>query len=62
MGLSISRGLIEEHEGTISVESEPGQGATFVIDLPVVAPRPTPSEPQAEGAPPPAGPDSCRRR
>jgi PAS domain S-box-containing protein len=35
LGLAVSYGIIERHEGSISVESEPGRGATFLIDLPV---------------------------
>ena len=38
LGLSLCRGIIEEHGGTIEVQSEPGRGATFLIDLPVVTP------------------------
>jgi two-component system NtrC family sensor kinase len=38
LGLSLCQGIIEEHGGTITVESEPGRGATFLIELPVVAP------------------------
>jgi signal transduction histidine kinase len=37
LGLSLSHGIIERHRGRIRVESEPGQGATFVIDLPLDA-------------------------
>lgn len=40
LGLSLSYGIIQEHGGKISVRSEPGQGATFVIDLPVAAEQP----------------------
>src|SRR2546426_4799864 len=40
LGLSLCRGIIEEHGGTIAIQSEPGQGATFVIELPLVE-RPT---------------------
>jgi CheY-like chemotaxis protein len=35
LGLAVSYGIIERHEGTISVQSEAGRGATFEIDLPV---------------------------
>ncbi len=40
MGLAISRRLVEQMGGGISVESEPGQGTTFRVDLtlPVTAP------------------------
>ncbi|WP_442929769.1 sensor histidine kinase [Myxococcus sp. NMCA1] len=34
LGLFITRRLVEAHGGTIRVESQPGKGATFVVDLP----------------------------
>jgi two-component system sensor histidine kinase BaeS len=34
LGLAISRQLVQAHGGSIQVESQPGQGATFIIDLP----------------------------
>jgi two-component system sensor histidine kinase KdpD len=34
LGLAIARGFIEANGGTLSVESLPGQGTTFVIGLP----------------------------
>ena len=34
LGLSLSYGVVRAHGGTISAESELGQGATFTIDLP----------------------------
>lgn len=35
LGLSITYGIIQEHGGTISVASQPGQGATFLVQLPL---------------------------
>ncbi|MDQ6806611.1 MAG: DUF4118 domain-containing protein [Actinomycetota bacterium] len=35
LGLAIARGFVEANGGTISVESLPGQGTSFVISLPV---------------------------
>jgi len=35
LGLAICRGIVEEHGGRIGVESQPGQGATFTVRLPV---------------------------
>jgi C4-dicarboxylate-specific signal transduction histidine kinase len=35
LGLSIAYGIIKEHGGTISVVSPPGEGATFLIHLPL---------------------------
>ena len=34
LGLAIVRDLIHRHKGTITVESEKGKGATFLIHLP----------------------------
>lgn len=36
LGLSISHGIVTEHGGRISVESEPGRYASFHVDLPVM--------------------------
>lgn len=36
LGLSICQRLIEQHKGTIDVESEPGRGTRFIISLPLM--------------------------
>jgi len=35
LGLAISKGIIEAHQGTLSVSSQPGHGAEFRFTLPV---------------------------
>jgi two-component system NtrC family sensor kinase len=37
LGLSISYGIVERHGGRMLVGSAPGEGTTFVIELPLVA-------------------------
>ena len=34
LGLVLTRKIVEEHQGTIRVESESGKGTTFFIDIP----------------------------
>jgi two-component system NtrC family sensor kinase len=45
LGLSLCYGIIKEHGGMITVKSKPGEGATFVLDLPV---SPCPMQPVAQ--------------
>jgi signal transduction histidine kinase/ActR/RegA family two-component response regulator len=40
LGLSLSYGIIQEHQGSIRVESEPGEGAEFIIELPIARSAP----------------------
>jgi signal transduction histidine kinase len=35
LGLYIARAIIEAHDGSITVRSEPGEGTSFVVELPV---------------------------
>ena len=38
LGLYIGRQIAVAHGGTLSVDSKPGHGATFTLDLPLEAP------------------------
>ncbi len=55
LGLAIARGFVEANGGSLHVESLPGQGATFVFELPLERSTPPPRRPRT----PPA---RCRRR
>ena len=36
LGLAVSYGIVQEHLGTIDVQSAPGKGATFILSFPVL--------------------------
>jgi PAS domain S-box-containing protein len=47
LGLSLSRSIILEHNGKLYVESEPGHGADFIVELPII----DSTEPETEELP-----------
>ncbi len=50
-GLAIAHQIVvNEHHGTIGVESTPGEGTTFTITIPIVAPSPAEDAEDTEGA------------
>ena len=49
LGLPVSQKILQEHGGSIRVESEPGSGSKFLLELPLgqEAPQPTPKVEEA---------------
>jgi signal transduction histidine kinase len=57
LGLAIVRAIAEAHGGTVSVQSAPGHGARFTIEVPVApVPTPPPTPPVAPDDPTPPDP------
>jgi PAS domain S-box-containing protein len=44
VGLAVCRRITDRHHGTIIGKGKPGEGATFIITLPVSQPKPPPSQ------------------
>ena len=38
LGLAIAQWIVAQHHGSITVQSHPGEGATFRVELPKIAP------------------------
>jgi signal transduction histidine kinase len=53
LGLYIVRQIVDAHHGTIRLESQPGAGSTFTVDLPLVV-EPVKEDAERAGAPEPA--------
>ena len=41
LGLAVSYGIVENHMGDIRAYSEPGKGASFIIEIPLIQQPPS---------------------
>ena len=48
LGLFIADKIIDQHGGSINVESQPGRGSKFKISIPKMTPKPVQSEEKEE--------------
>lgn len=51
MGLAVSYGIVQAHDGTITVESAPGRGTRFTLAFPLAARKTFTPTPEAAAAP-----------
>jgi signal transduction histidine kinase len=53
LGLTISKAIVEAHDGSISVQSHPGEGTTVMVRIPLgpASKRSVPDQGRAHGAP-----------
>ena len=58
LGLSVTYGIIRDHKGSITVDSEVGKGTTFHIKLPTTAPADTMASAAAPSAEAPKAAES----
>jgi two-component system OmpR family sensor kinase len=56
LGLSIAATLVAAHQGTITVDTAPGQGAAFLVRLPLLTPAPEQDARPGDTGPVPAAP------
>lgn len=56
LGLAIVQAVVSDHSGKVAVESEPGRGTTFRIELPLQPLRPASRAPAPRAAAPPPRP------
>jgi PAS domain S-box-containing protein len=66
LGLAVCHSVVARHGGWLGVRSTPGEGATFLIELPAAArpttARPAPEAPAADPQPPAPAPDPAPSR
>jgi PAS domain S-box-containing protein len=48
LGLALARKIVEDHEGTIRLESDAGRGARFTVELPMAGSGPGSAQPSAQ--------------
>ncbi len=51
LGLSVVYGIVQQHDGLVEVQSEPGRGATFCVYLPASERRSPPTHVKSQPAP-----------